>query len=129
MFEAHIQYYAYNNIDDDDFGVGYLGNKQDWVERINRWNWNDGFDERFTVEDWDDLDCQHDFRGCELAEIEPDSDAMLVTWQKSNHSFVIKIEKNGDMKWLENPRSLTTFPRWINRMKTMLREAEKAQNS
>ena len=69
MFDAHILYYAYNNIDGDDFGVGYLNNKEQWVDRINSWNENDGNETRYTVEDWDELDCQLDFRGIELAEV------------------------------------------------------------
>ncbi len=125
MFDAHIQYYAYNNVDDDDFGVGYLGNKKDWVERINRWNRNDGRDETVVVEEWDDLDCKLDFRGIQLAEIEPNGDGVLVTWATKNRSYTISVAKNGDVAWVQNPNNAPSVPRWVNRMKTMLREAQK----
>lgn len=124
MFEAHIKYYAYNNIEGDDFGVGRLGNKEFWVRQMNAWNESDGRKDRFLVENWDEFDVDQDMRGCQLAEVAPDDGDNLVTWSDKNKDNTVRISKKGEITWEENQSKLVTVPRWVNRLKTTLRSDE-----
>lgn len=119
-FDAHIRYYAYNNTDGDEFGVGMLGSKEDWVGRINRWAQEDGNEGEFNVQDWEELDFQNDFRGVLLAEVEPIDKDYLVTWVAYEDEFAVRITQKGDFIWEQNPKKLTTIPRWLKRCKTTL---------
>ena len=125
MFDAHILYYAYNNIDGDDFGVGYLNNKEQWVDRVNSWNENDGNKTRYTIEDWDDLDCQLDFRGIELAEVEPNGDNYLVTWFDKDNENCLEIDPKGEIVWQNNSTKSLSIPRWVKRLKNTMKEHKK----
>lgn len=134
MFDAHILYYAYNNTEGDEFGVGYLGNKEFWVHLINGWNRNDNNKHRVKVEDWDELEPLSDLRGCELAEVEPDDDGYLITWIANPQSPApnmveeqIRVNSDWSMEWVHGLKSVETgkapsIPRWANRLKNQLRE-------
>lgn len=124
MFDAHIQYYAYNNKESDDFGVGYIGNKEEWIGRINRWNKNDKLATRVTAEDWDDLDCSTDLRGIQLAEVEPVDDSYKVSWDDGDNENSMIIDKNGAISWDNNPQNISSVPRWVTRLKNQLRDNE-----
>lgn len=116
MFEAHIKYFSYNNTQGDEFAVGYLDNKEDWIERINRWQSNDGFETRFTAEQFDELE-QDDLRGLELAEVEPDEKGgHIVRWADGDKDFSLSINKKRETSWIENNTKNTTVPRWVSRL-------------
>lgn len=121
MFDAHLQYFAYNNLDGDDFGVGYIGNKEDWIRRVNSWQANDGFDTRFTQEDFDDLDV-YDLRGILLAEVEPVDTGWFVTWATEKGDNVAEISKDYQISWKINNLKSDTIPHWLKRLKNTLRE-------
>lgn len=125
MFDAHIRYYAYDNLEGDEFGVGYLGNKEWWIDIINRWNKNEGDKNVFTIEDWDELDVTHDFRGIQIAEVVPDGDDLIVTYSKNDVDDSVRINKKHEVSWEENNTGSTIIPRWISRLKTTIRESEK----
>ena len=117
------QYYAYNNIDDDDFGVGWIGTKKDWVERVNRFNRNDGMSSSATVKGWDELDCKKDFRGIELAVVEPDGlGSYIVRWSDKKGDKTAIIDNSWKIAWASNKDQTATVPRWINRLKNTLKE-------
>lgn len=120
MFDAHIQYYAYDNTEEDDFGVGYLGNKEFWVHLINSWSRNANITKRWKVEQWDDID-QDFFSGCILAEIEPDGKDYIVTWVDKTKDYVVRISGNS-LTWEPSSTKLASIPRWINRLKNQLKE-------
>lgn len=122
MFDAHILYYSYNNAEGDDFCIGLFGNKQFWVDIMNRWNRNDGIKNKYTLEDWDDLDVKTDLRGCQLAEIEPDDKDILVRWVERGQENVMRITPKNVITWENNPQNKTSVPRWISRLKSVMRE-------
>lgn len=122
MFDSHIRFFAYDNVEGDDFGVGYLGNKEWWVSIINRWNLNDGNELQYTPEEWEDLSID-DFRGLKIAEVVPDGDGYLVTWTDGTNDNVIEIDKNSKYNWVENNTQSTSVPRWVSRLKNMIKEA------
>lgn len=125
MFDAHLLYFAYNNIEGDEFGVGMIGNKEDWVRRINRWAVEDGNVGAFTVEDWDDLDFQNDFRGVELAEVEPVDVGWLVTWLNDRgDENVVEITHKFAISWKINPNKSDSIPQWLKRLKNTLRDGK-----
>lgn len=132
MFDAHIQYYAYNNTKHDDFGVGYIGNKEFWVGIINRWNRNDNLaTKKVTLEDWDELDCETDFRGCQLAEITPDEDGytVYVVYGEGAEATdeTYRISKDYKIIFDENLKDANgkspSVPRWVSKLKNQLRDA------
>jgi len=123
MFDAHIQYYSYNNLQGDDFGVGYLGNKEFWVHLMNGWNRNDDRKDRYHVADWDEFDCELDLRGCILAEVEPEDQEYLVTWLDNLGEYAVRIKQDGKLVWENEPEKVSSIPRWVNRLKNQLREA------
>lgn len=125
MFDAHILFYAYNNLEDDDFGVGYLGNKQEWVERINRWNRNDNIDTEYTIEEWDELDCESDFRGCQLAEIEPDENGgYIVTYVDKNDEIVLHFDKSWKIVEDSLTQKVPSVPKWTARLKNTMKNKD-----
>lgn len=121
MFDAHIQYYAYNNLEGDDFGVGYLGNKEDWVRRVNAWGRNEGSKQNWTAEEWEDIDTEA-FMGVQLAEVEPDQADLLVTWCEKSQDNVVRITKKHEVIWEENATKSPLVPRWVNRLQKMIKE-------
>jgi len=123
MFVSHIQYYAYDNTEGDEFGVGYLGSKEYWIQLINHWNRNDGIKTRYTAEQWEDVLPDH-YRGCVLAEVEPSSEDYLVTWTNKGKDYVVRIGSNNKLTWDSNETKLPSIPRWINRLKNQLRDAQ-----
>ncbi len=118
MFDAHILYYSYGNIEGDDFCIGLFGNKDFWVGMVNRWNQNENIKAKHTVKDWDDLD----LRGCQLAKIEPDDKDILVRWSDRNEENAMRITNKNVITWENNPHNKTTTPRWISRLKSVMRE-------
>jgi hypothetical protein len=112
----------------DDFCIGLFGNKEFWVDIMNRWNRNDGIKEKYTVEDWDELDVKKDLRGCELAELEPDGKDTLVRWIEKDEENVMRISPKTGITWEENPQEKTSVPRWITRLKTAMKENSIHQN-
>lgn len=118
-FDAHIRYYAYNNVDGDEFGVGMIGSKADWVERVNRWAQEDGKQGDFTVEDFEDLELS-DLRGIQLSEIEPIDKDFLATWVVGDDEFSVRITQKSEFLWQQNPKKLASVPRWLKRLKTTL---------
>lgn len=122
VFEAHILYYAYDNVDGDDFGVGYIGNLEDWVERVNRWGRQDGTRHDFTVESWDEVTTDN-LRGCLLAEAEPDGEDYIV----SINEAVYRIKSDNTVE--NTPQLFDTktgkpvpVPRWVTRLKNAIKE-------
>lgn len=122
MFDANIQLYAYNNTEGDDFGVGYLGNKEFWVGLVNRWNKEDGKKARYTAETFDSIDAD-DFRGCVLAEVEPDHEGYVVTWYSGDTEYIIDI-KGSEFVWEQNDSGSVSVPQWVRRLKNQLREQD-----
>jgi hypothetical protein len=121
MFDANIQYYCYKNEADDDFGVGYLGNKEFWTDLINIWQRNDGNKHRYIVEEFEELSPIADMRGCLLAEIVPDGKDFVVSWVDEDNEFSLKIKHGNETVWENNPKENVSIPRWINRLKNQLR--------
>lgn len=120
-FDKHIQYYAYTNYEGDDFGVGYLDTKEGWIDRVNRWQANDGFDHRFIVEDFEELELV-DLRGIMLAEVEPIDKDYLVTWADYDDELCIRITSKSEFIWEKNPKNSTSIPQWLKRLKNTIRE-------
>jgi hypothetical protein len=115
-FDAHIQYFSYNNVQGDDFAVGYLDNKDGWVERINRWQANDGFDTRFTIQEWDELE-QDDFRGLELAEVEPDENGGFnVAWTDGKADYSLNIDSKSEISFIGENEKPASVPRWFKKL-------------
>lgn len=54
-----------SNTQGDSFGVGITQTKQGWIDILNSWQESDGFETRYKIEDWDDLE-DFDFRGVVL---------------------------------------------------------------
>lgn len=121
MFETNILYYAYDNEDGDDFGVGYLDNKEAWVSRVNSWGRQDGARHDFTAESWDKVH-QTNLRGCELAKVTPDNDGYLVTWADGDSENSMRINKKSEVSWVTNPKKVASVPRWVTRLKSAIRE-------
>lgn len=121
MFDAHILYYAYDNVQGDDFGVGYLGNKEFWVHVMNGWQRNDGIKHRYTIEEWDDLDCEYDFRGCILAEIVPDDGNYIVSWSDGSHDFSVIIDSKWNISWEDSINGGKRIPAWVNKLKSQIK--------
>jgi len=121
MFDANILYYAYDNLDGDDFGVGYLSNKEAWIERVNSWGRNNGTRSDFTIDDFEELDAT-DLQGVLLAEVEPIDSDHLVTWVVGEDEFSVQIDKKGDIIWKNNSTKTTSVPRWLSRLKRTLKE-------
>ena len=121
MFEAHIMYYSYNNTQGDEFAVGYLNNKEDWIERINRWQSNDGFTTRFTAEQFEELEID-DLRGCELAEVEPNENGgHIVRWSDGKADYSLNLDKKGEVSFIGEDEKPTSVPRWIKRLAKALK--------
>lgn len=116
MSVDNTQYYAYDNIEGDDFGVGYAGNKEDWIRRINQWNRNEKVNQVRTVDEWEELTIK-DFRGMQIAEVVSENGDRIVTWAKDNKESSVKINKKDEVSWLENNTRSTSVPRWMNRLK------------
>lgn len=124
MFDGHIQYYAYNNLEGDDFGVGYLGNKEFWVGMVNRWAKEDGKQIKYTNEMFDEIRTE-DFRGCLLAEVEYDNlGTYNVVWFDDDNENAIQINGKWEILWTNNPQSISSIPRWATRLKNILKEQE-----
>lgn len=125
-FDAHIQYFAYNNLEGDDFAVGYLSTKEDWIERVNAWNRNDGAENRYSAEDWEELDQEQDLRGVCLAEVEPVDAGWFVTWVNDNgDENVVEITHKYEVSWKINPNKSDSIPQWLKRLKNTIREQKK----
>lgn len=122
MFDAHIQYYSYGNIEGDDYMIGLFGNKEFWIDLINRWKLQDGNKDKYTLEDWDELECATDFRGIQLAAIEPDGKDILVHWADGDDENTMRISDKNVITWENNPQNKTSTPRWITRLKNAMRE-------
>lgn len=120
-FDAHIKYFSYNNVEGDDFAVGYLSTKQEWIDRINQWQSNDGFATRFTVEDFEELEID-DLRGVMLAVVEPIGDDHLVSWFDNEDESSIIITAKNEFVWEQNQRNSTAIPQWLKRLKNTIRE-------
>lgn len=123
-FDANYKYYAYDNYEGDDFGVGYLSTKAEWIDRINTWQANDGFDHRFTVEDFEELELD-DLRGILLADVEPIDKDYLVTWAVYDDEFSILITAKNEFIWQQNPKKSDAIPQWLKRLKNTVREQKK----
>lgn len=124
MFDAHIEYFCYNNVEGDEFQVGHLGNKDNWVSLMNGWNRNDGRKQKYTIEDWDDLDQDEDLRGCQLAEVIADEKDYVVSWATEEGINVIRISHKNGIVWEENNTGADSVPRWVNRLKNTIRDAQ-----
>lgn len=122
MFDAHILYYSYGNVEGDDFCIGLFGNKAFWVDMMNRWNRNDGIKTVYAAEDWEELDCGTDLRGCQLAEIERDHEDILVSWADNGEENSMRISAKNAITWENNPQNKTSVPRWVSRLKATMRE-------
>jgi len=120
MFDAHILYYSYGNIEGDDFCIGLFGNKAFWADIVNRWNRNDGIKSSYTVESFDELDCEGELRGCQLAEIERDDKDILVRWDDRGEENAMRITSKNVITWENNPQNKTSVPRWISRLKSVM---------
>lgn len=120
-FDANILYYAYHNEDGDDFGVGYLSNKKQWIERVNSWQENDGFETRFAVEDFEELE-HDDLRGISLAVVEPMGKEYLITWVVGDDENCLRISEDWDISWHNNAQKLKSIPQWSKRLKNLLKE-------
>jgi hypothetical protein len=121
VFDTNILYYAYDNTDGDDFGVGYLDNKQTWVERVNTWGRQDGARHDFKLDDFHELDYGN-LRGCKLAEVVPDEQTFLVTWLVDKNENSIRIDHKGDFIWENNPSKSSSIPKWVHRLKRTIKE-------
>jgi hypothetical protein len=128
MSDTNIQYYCYNNKQGDDFGVGYIGNKEFWVGIINRWNKNErsfpGFKGKITSGNWEELKCNTDFRGCELAKIVPSEEGSVkykIYWNDGRAENSAVVAKDGTVSWENNPQNNPSVPRWISNLKKQLR--------
>ena len=121
-FDAQIKYFSYTNEQGDDFAVGYLDNKEGWIERINRWQANDGFAHRFTTEDFEELESD-DLRGAVLAVVEPVDAGWFVTWvdDKENEQMV-EISHKYEISWKINNNKSDAIPQWLKRLKNTIRE-------
>ncbi len=122
MFDAHILYYSYDNIEGDEYCIGLFGNKQFWINLINRWEISDGKKIKHTIEEWDELDTRKEFRGCQLAELEPDGKDYLVRWVEQDKENEMRISPKTGITWENNPQNKTSVPRWITRLKTAMKE-------
>lgn len=122
MFDAHIQYFCYNNLEGDDFEVGHLGNKESWVHLMNTWNRNDNIKTRYTVEEWDEL-TSDDLRGCVLAEVVPDDQDFVVTWYDELTESSAIIKRDGKIIRENSDLQTTSVPHWLSRLKKQLLEA------
>lgn len=122
MFEANILYYSYGNIEGDDFCIGLFGNKEFWADIVNRWNRNDSIKTKFTAENFDEFELKSDLRGCQLAAIEPDDKDILVHWDDRGEENVMRITPKNVITWENNPQNKTSVPRWISRLKSVMRE-------
>jgi hypothetical protein len=121
MFDSNILYYSYNNVEGDDFAVGYLGNKEYWVHLMNSWNRNDGRKDRYHPEDFDEFDTIFDLRGCVLAEIVPDHEDYVIFWANDTEEYEIRMDKDGKFSW-ESGDTLPAVPRWVSSLKNRLKD-------
>lgn len=121
MFDANIMFYAYDNAEGDDFGVGYLGNKQWWTDIVNRWGKQDGKRHDFKLDDFHDIPADS-LRSCQLAEVVRDEQTFLVTWFIGQARNSVRMNHKGEFSWENNPTKNPSVPRWINRLKRAIKE-------
>jgi len=114
-------YFAYDNLEGDEFGVGYLSTKTDWVDRTNSWGRQDGNRHDFTEKSWDSI-YPTNLRGCVLAKVESDNSAFLVTWKADNKENTVRISNKGEFSWENNSAKSSSIPRWMNRLKKAIKE-------
>lgn len=127
MSDTHIQYYSYGNTQGDGFGTMCLSNKKEWVRHLNRYQESDGEEHRYTVEEWDKLDSV-DWRDILIAEVIQDDTEdfvlreFVVNWIDGNNKNSVRITHNNQLVWENNPGNSLSVPKWISRLKNLLRE-------